>query len=312
MIEYTKQKGKFVKHCPCTPDVVPCGYYNINLHTGCPFRCSYCILQAYLEKPEPVFFTNLDDLETELEDLARTRSHIRIGTGELSDSLALDPQTDYATRLLPIAEQFPQMVFEFKTKSTHIDNILNYETRLQNVVLAWSLNPQIIIQREERLTPDLNSRLNAIARAIKVGYKVALHFDPLVIFDGWETAYSELVQDISRIVPVSHIAWWSMGALRFPYEMRDHIFKHPQSRLFDGELVKSPDGKYRYFKPLRQNLFQFVSRQIKKYVSPHTPLYLCMENQEMWQEIFPEITATEEAVNRYLYDSATRPLQEEV
>lgn len=306
MITYTQQKGKFVKHCPCTPDVVPCGYYNINLHTGCPYSCSYCILQTYLENPKPVFFTNLEDMEQELAELSRTRKYIRIGTGELSDSLALDPQTVYSRKILAVVEKFPDIIFEFKTKSAHIENILNYPKKPANVVIAWSLNPQPVIEREELLTADLCSRLQALERARNAGYKIAIHFDPLILFDGWQEAYTDLIAEISKKITLPDIAWWSLGALRFPYELREHIFKHKHSRLFDGELVKGHDGKYRYFKPIRLELFRFVSGKIKELVSPHVPLYLCMEDKEVWIEILPELTPEEEAVNKYLYERARK------
>lgn len=301
MITYTEQKGKFVKHCPCTPDVVPCGYYNINLHTGCPFSCSYCILQAYLENPEPVFFTNFDQLEQELAELAATQTHVRIGTGELSDSLAYDPKTNYSQKLLALVEKFPRLIFEFKTKSAHIENILNYPRKLKNVVMAWSLNPQSVIEREELFTADLPSRLLAIAKAKQAGYKVAVHFDPLIIFQGWQADYRELIAEIARVIQVEDIAWWSMGSLRFPYSLREHIFKHQNSRLFEGELVKGHDGKYRYFKPLRLELFHFIKEQIHTLISPSVPLYLCMEDPEVWREILPDLQPDEAAVNRYLY-----------
>lgn len=307
MITFEKQKGKFVKHCPCTPDAVPCGYYNINLHTGCPYRCSYCILQAYLETPAPVFFTNIEDMETELLEISRTQKYLRIGTGELSDSLALDPQTNYSHKILSIFEKFPQIVFEFKTKSTHVEQVLSYEKTLKNIVISWSLNPREVIEREELLTPDLRSRLAAVEKAQRHGYKIGIHFDPIVIFDGWKAAYLGLIEEIAKVIDPSPIAWWSLGALRFPYALREHIFKHRDSRLFEGELVKGFDGKYRYFKPLRLELFHYMKENIRALISPDVPLYLCMEDKEVWEEVFPGIPPDEESVNKYLYESVLEP-----
>ncbi|MCU0285217.1 MAG: radical SAM protein [Acidobacteria bacterium] len=304
MIQFTVQKGKFIKHCPCTPDVIPCGYYNLNLHTGCPYDCSYCILQAYLETTEPVFFTNFGDMEKELVEVSQTQKYLRIGTGELTDSLALDLQTGYAHKILGIFEKFPGIVFEFKTKSANVENLVNYKKPPKNIVVSWSLNPREFIEREERLAPGLSLRLEAISKVQAYGYKIGIHFDPIVIFAGWQSAYLELVREIARIIEPPRIAWWSLGALRFPYALREHIFKHRDSRLFEGELVKGHDGKYRYFKPLRLELFHYLKKIIQENVSQETPLYLCMEDQEVWQEIFPGFDATEEAVNQYLYESA--------
>lgn len=304
MIKFEKQKGQFIKHCPCTPDVVSCGYYNINLHTGCPYCCSYCILQTYLETKEPIYFTNLQDMEKELQHASNTLQYLRIGTGELSDSLALDIETQYSKKILAIFEKYPKIVFEFKTKSANIENLINYGKVLKNVVIAWSLNPQKVIEREELLTPDLATRLKAMEEMQKKGYKIAIHFDPIIYFRGWQKAYTDLIQAISQILNPLNIAWWSLGALRFPYSLRDYIFKHQDSCLFEGELIKGHDGKYRYFKPLRLELFHFVKNQIHQLISKETPLYLCMEDKEVWHEILPQITPEENAVNQYLYRSA--------
>jgi spore photoproduct lyase len=286
--------------------VVSCGYYNLNLHTGCPYCCSYCILQAYLETKEPIYFTNFADMERELREASRTHRYLRIGTGELTDSLALDPRTNYSHKILALFEHFPDIVFEFKTKSTHIKNILNYEKKLKNIVISWSLNPREVIEREELLTPDLFSRLKAIEMAQRHGFKIGIHFDPIVVFPGWKAAYLESIRQIAKIIIPAQIAWWSLGALRFPYSLRDHIFKHQNSRLFAGELIKGHDWKYRYFKPLRLELFLYVKKHIRECVSPDVPLYLCMEDKEVWQEVLPELPPDEAAVNKYLYESALR------
>lgn len=316
MIRFEEQKGKFIKHCPCTPEVVSCGYYNINLHTGCQYRCSYCILQSYLESMEPVFFTNIDDMKKELLEISKTRKFLRMGTGELSDSLALEPQINFSRKILSIFEKFPDVVFEFKTKSTHVENILNYpgargpyiqlncEKKMKNIVVSWSLNPQEVIEREELLTPNLLSRLKAIETVQKKGFKIGIHFDPILIFNGWKAAYSNLIKEMSKIIVPTNIAWWSLGALRFPYSLRDYIFKHCDSHLFEGELIKGYDGKYRYFKPLRLELLHYIKKKISTLISNNIPFYLCMEDKEVWEEVLPELSPIEEDVNKFLYESA--------
>lgn len=307
MIRFEEQKGSFVKHCPCTPGVVPCGYYNLNLHTGCPYGCSYCILQAYLETKEPVYFTNIHDMEAELEEISRARKYLRIGTGELSDSLALDGQTGYSKKIMSIFEKFPGIIFEFKTKSANVANILDYGRVLKNIVISWSLNPRDVILREELLAPDLETRLAAMDEVQQKGYMIGIHFDPIVIFDGWQAAYLELIETIADVIRPDRIAWWSLGALRFPYTLRDFIFKHRDSRLFEGELIKGHDGKYRYFKPLRLELFRYMVTHIQQLIAPDAPLYLCMEDRDVWREVLPGMNPDEEAVNKYLYERVLPP-----
>lgn len=297
-------KGPFIKHCPCSPGAVSCGYFNLNLHTGCPYDCTYCILQDYLEnKSRPVFYTNFGDLETELQEFSQSRTHVRIGTGELSDSLAFEGKIAAAARILALAEKFPEIVFEFKTKSDRVGPILAARGPLKNIVVSWSLNPQSVVEREERKTPGLKARLEALAAVQGKGISVGIHFDPLLIFPGWKAQYVNLVREINRTLDPSRVAWWSLGALRFPPSLKRHIFKHPQSMLFAGELVPGFDGKCRYYKPLRRELFDYVRRKIASLVSAEIPVYLCMEEDEMWREILPSMPTDEKRLNRLLYDS---------
>lgn len=301
---YKENSGSFVKHCPCTPDAVSCGYYNLNLHTGCPFSCTYCILQAYLESKDPVFFTNLNTLESEIDLCRQKQPNLRIGSGELSDSLAYQGIMNYPDRILQIFSGFPQVIFEFKTKSVHISQLISQPTILKNIVISWSLNPSPIIQNEEIGTPDLKQRLEAIQAVMAAGYKIGIHFDPIIYIKEWQKHYQQLIKMLSGILNPSQIAWWSLGGLRFPYALRDHIFKHHHSHLFSGELIKGYDGKYRYFKPLRLEMFSKIAKFIFDNISKETPLYLCMEDKSVWQEILPHISPTEADVNYYLYESA--------
>jgi len=305
MLKEVLQKGAFIKHCPCSPGSVPCGYFNLNLQSGCPFDCSYCILQAYLEnKEQGVFYTNWADLEAELRKFLAANHDVRIGTGELSDSLAYEDVRPGAARILELFRDFPDAVFEFKTKAAAVRSLLEAKEVPANIVVSWSLNPAPLISREERLTPSLPRRLRALADVQSRGYKIGVHFDPLILFPDWRKHYRELIRELSRVVSPGRVAWWSLGALRFPPELKKHIFRHRESRLFWGELIEGEDKKYRYFTPLRLELLRFVRDEIRSRLSQHMPLYLCMEDAWTWNEILPELPAAEKEINRYLYESA--------
>jgi len=304
LIEYKEQKGQFIKRCPCSPEVVSCGYFNVNLHTGCPYDCSYCILQSYLETKKPIFFTNFDKLKEELKIVSKTEKYLRIGTGELSDSLAYDIETNYSKKILDIFSNYPEIIFEFKTKSANIKNLIEYGNINKNIVIAWSLNPQTIIEREEFFTVSLRKRLEALHAIQDRGFKTAIHFDPIIFFDNWKNEYKTLIEEIAKYLDISKLAWWSLGALRFPSSLKAHIFKHKNSILFDGELIKGYDGKYRYFKPIRLEMFSYIKSQIEKTISNNLPLYLCMEDEEVWEAIIPKIKPEQFTINKYLYESA--------
>ena len=86
-------QGAPVKLCPgLSKDLLCCNYYVIDLVENCPLECTYCILQAFLNQPLIVFHINMEEiidrLKTEID--ASPEQIYRIGTGEHSDSLAMD------------------------------------------------------------------------------------------------------------------------------------------------------------------------------------------------------------------------------
>ncbi len=297
------ERGPFLRHCPCSPGAVSCGYWNLDLQSGCPYDCSYCILQAYLPDKRPRFRGDWSGLERELREFTARRDRVRIGTGELSDSLAWDDRTGTAARLCRLFSRFPRAVLELKTKSDRIAGLLELPRAPANVVVSWSLNPAPAIAREEHGAPPLAARLAALAAVQAKGFRVAVHFDPLLLFPGWKRHYAGLVRELARKLDPGRVAWWSLGALRFPPALRPHLFRHGGSRLFWGELVPGFDGKYRYLRPLRLELFRHLRAHIAREVSRDIPLYLCMEDEAMWAEVFPGLPASEGEINRRLYDS---------
>src|SRR5215813_2562335 len=103
-------KGEFFKKCPGSNGQVCCNYYVINFASNCPMDCSYCYLQDYLaSNPGLKVFTNVDDLIVEADEMLgkHRRFFFRIGTGEITDSLALDPYIGFSAEVVPFFAEQP-------------------------------------------------------------------------------------------------------------------------------------------------------------------------------------------------------------
>jgi len=86
-------QGTSIKACPGFSDnLVCCNYFTLDLIENCPFECTYCILQAFLNKPVITVHANLEDMLKQVwqRTSLQPETLFRIGTGEHSDSLALD------------------------------------------------------------------------------------------------------------------------------------------------------------------------------------------------------------------------------
>jgi spore photoproduct lyase len=284
------QKGPFLRPCPGTPEYICCGYQVLQVTVNCPLDCTYCVLQGYVNIPAVTVFVNVEDLVDELRNAwAADPDRVwRLGTGEFGDSLALDSLMGLNERLIPLFAGRRQAVLEIKSKwagGAELKDLLHLGPNPQ-VIFAWSLNPEEVIRREERFTAPLKERLQAAARAAAAGFRLAFHFDPLIYFPGWRRAYRRTVAVLGETVPSSAIAWVSLGALRFPPPMRRLIQRRfPGSRVAAQEMVRALDGKLRYFKDLRLEMYGEMREWLAQ-VAPEALVYLCMESPRIWRGVF--------------------------
>ncbi|MDR2550921.1 MAG: radical SAM protein [Desulfobulbus sp.] len=283
-----RNRGIFFKPCPGTREYRCCDYQVLNIGMNCPMDCVYCILQAYLNNPWLSFFVNIEELFTELDRALAAEPHrfFRIGTGEFTDSLALDSLTRLSPRLVAYMAGQTNAVLELKTKSANIGNLEGLDHRGRTVV-AWSLNSPPIMAREEIRTATLDERLQAAARCADWGYSLAFHFDPIILHPGWQEGYRATVDRLFATVPAEAIAWISLGALRYlPPLKQIAAERFPVSRFFYQEFIDGLDGKRRYIRPQRVEMYRLLVEALGRRVHPRTCLYFCMENDTVWREVF--------------------------
>jgi spore photoproduct lyase len=291
----TQHKGDFLKKCPGSDGQVCCNYFVINFASNCPMDCSYCYLQEYLaDNAELKVFSNVDDLIDETDRMVSRHRGVffRIGTGEITDSLALEPYTGMVRELIPYFAEQPNVLLELKTKSDCVENLLGLDPK-GRIVVAWSLNPQAVIDRDEHFTASLSDRLNAARRCQEAGYRLGFHFDPMIEYPGWETDYQELIEQTFATIDWRHLAWVSLGVLRdTPGLKRTMRERFPRTGLLTGEQVLCPDGKLRYFQPLRVAMYRRMVRWMRR-AAPLVKIYLCMESREVWEQVFGHAPACE-------------------
>lgn len=282
-----KNRGHFFKPCPGTKEYRCCDYQVLNIGMNCPMDCVYCILQAYLNKSWLTFFVNYEGIFTEIEEAFRLEPDrfFRIGTGEFTDSMALDRITGFSKKLVEFMADKNQGVIELKTKSAVIEHLegLQHNGR---TILAWSLNAGTIMQQEEIRTATLLERLEAAKQCAEWGYQLAFHFDPIIEHPGWEDGYQQTIDKLFKLVPAESIAWISMGALRYLPHLKTIATKRfSGSRIFYAEFIEGLDNKKRYFRPRRVHLYKHIYRSLKRYAAPRTVIYFCMESDEIWKEV---------------------------
>jgi spore photoproduct lyase len=296
----SRNKGKFLKPCPGTREYLCCQYRFLNVGLNCPIDCTYCILQTYLNTHALVVFVNHEDLLVELDsELKGDPSLIRIGTGELTDSLALDLLTGLNPILIDFFSHQRQGYLELKTKSDHIEHLLNLDHKGQTII-SWSLNPQSVMDAEEGLAASLEARIMAAKRCQEMGYKIGFHFDPILLYPGWESDYESVIDTLFSKISAKSLVWISMGCFRFIPPLKGIIkMRFPKSKIIYEEFIPGMDKKMRYPQPIRIKIYSTLAKRIRKR-APEAFIYLCMESPEVWKSAIGDAPEDNQTLKSWL------------
>lgn len=282
------EKYDFFKPCPCTKNVRCCNYSILNIGYGCLYECSYCFLQGYQNVAGIILPCNLPDFLNR-EKIKPVDNKIfflpRVGSGEFTDSLIFDDITLFSNDIVKFFKENKDISFEFKTKSTNIDNLLKLGGS-SNIVVSWSVNAEQMIKENEHCTPSLQERLEAAQKCVKAGYSVGFHFDPVILYDDWKQGYKKTIENIFDFIDGKYIKWISIGSLRMVATLKKVIEnRFPQNKILDEELLLSYDNKLRYEDNERVKIYKYIIDCIKKR-NKNVVIYLCMEKNEIWKQIF--------------------------
>jgi len=251
------------------------------------------------------YFVNQHDLLKELDRLFLTNTVTRIGTGEFTDSMIWQWWTDLSGLLVPRFSSQSHVVLELKTKTASVQGLKGLQHNRKTIV-GWSLNTSEIISSEERHTASLSARLSAASKCEEWGYPVAFHFDPMIVYDGCEEDYRKVVEEMFSRISSKNIVWISLGTFRFTPPLKPIVQRRfSDSKIIYGEFISGLDGKMRYFKPLRMELYRKMVSWIRD-IAPDVLVYLCMEDDEVWEKSLGFVPADRGGLPRMLDESANR------
>ncbi|WP_051585916.1 SPL family radical SAM protein [Caldanaerobius polysaccharolyticus] len=235
-------------------------YYSSSV-LNCIYDCDYCYLQGVYPSSNIVVFVNVEDFFHAVSSLTRDK-FIYLSISYDSDLLALERLTGLATRWIQYAGSNENLLVEIKTKSGCYSSISDMNIP-QNVVLAWTLSPDEVIDRYERLTPSLDIRIENIRKAIAGGLKVRLSFEPIMMIDNFEEVYSNFFEKVFNAIPLHGIRDVNAGIFRMSEVQAKRFNKRRKPAVFCYPMAKK-DGvvTYKSYEIMRG----FVCDQLSKYL----------------------------------------------
>ena len=258
VLRLARHKGAFLKAWRTAPGATAPDRFYLVQAVGCPWDCTYCFLQSYHREITPRYHVNLDDLRAELRDAVPATRAVTIHAGELTDALFLDRATELSALLHDLAQARPRATVELRTKSDDVDGLVRLPP-LANFAPAWTVSPPAISQAYERGAPSFEARLAAVQRVVAAGHRVGLRLDPVIRAAHWQDAYDDLIARLAKALAPEAISGIVTGLLRFSPALPECVRARGKSRrLFLDEFVRSDDGKMRYLKFLRVEMYAFL------------------------------------------------------
>jgi len=234
-----KKKKNFIM---TTPKEFTIGFkenYYFSHMLNCIFDCKYCFLQGMFNSANFVIFTNFNDFINEIKKKTSNKNHkLCFFSGYDCDSLALEKVTNFLKVFLKSFKKINNAYLEIRTKSTNIDVFRNMKP-IKNVIIAYSLNPEVIIKKFEQKTPTLKKRINSIRFLQERGWKIGLRFDPLINYSKNKLIYKKFFNIIFSQVEVKKIHSVTTGFFRMPNNFFNKLINiRPEDSLIFNKLKK--------------------------------------------------------------------------
>lgn len=245
----------------------------IKTSLNCIYDCSYCYLKWAFKNENMVVFVNYDDIKKQILDkvktLDKTKVH-RFYSWDYSDILWMDMFTDFIKEFTIFFEQFENIKMEIRTKSSNIKSILDLWFIPKNTEIAFSLNPQSLIDKYEKWTSNLTSRLEAIKKLQDLWFLVWVRYLPLLPVKDYEKIYGDFIDLISNYIDVNKTHSSFASGLLYTKKDYNKILSKYKTLDILHMLELNDDWFYRESKKVRDTFYTMFKKLDKKCI-------LCLE-----------------------------------
>jgi spore photoproduct lyase len=244
---------------------LPNFYYN-SLVLNCLYNCEYCYLQGMYNSGHVVVFVNIKDFLEEAEKVWKEKGSLYLCISYDTDLLAFEKILGYCRTWIEFSRGKKNFLLEIRSKSSSFLEISDLEVS-ENVILAWSLSPLVVVKTYEKKTPTLKRRLENIKLAIEKGWKTRICLDPVLHISGWREIYSQFIEEIFQDLQPQAIHDLSLGTFRIN---ADYLKKIRKIRT-DSKIIFYPYKKngsaFEYPEQVKKEMINFITNLLTKYIS---------------------------------------------
>jgi len=247
-------------------------FYNTPI-LNCIYNCDYCFLQGMYPSGNLVVFVNeqdyFDSVKKQLKNLDDPSQPMILSISYNTDIMATENIIPLTSRWIEFVDTLKNIKIEIRTKSALFRSLSNIQPS-KNVILSWSLSPNLVCKKYERTAPSLKKRLKAMKLAIEMGWAVRLCIDPILYIEDWETIYGEFISNIFNEINHTKLIDVTLGVFRMNKDYYNRVRRREtKSDLFyekysiENNLVTVPiKDRKRMIKTIREQLVPLIDEKM--------------------------------------------------
>lgn len=246
-------------------------FYYCSTMMNCIYNCSYCYLKGMYPSGNLVVFVNLEDYFAKLDAILEQQS-MYVCVSYDADLLALESWMGYASEWAKYARKHPNLKLEIRTKSARKEMWEELPV-LQNVVYAFTVSPQKIIEESEKNTPSVQARVDCAMQGIRRGFPVRFCFDPILYLPEWEKWYLQLFMQMDTTFVREGCTWEqldavSVGGFRISKEYMKKIRRVEKNSPIVQFPYMNVEGVYQYPPELLAKMENLICEELRQRMPP--------------------------------------------
>ena len=269
-----RKTHKFVENHKTSDYLVP------YTSSGCTAMCMYCYLVCNYNKCAYLrLFVNREQMLEKIIKVANaSEKQLTFEIGSNSDLILENTITGNLEWTIENFAKTEKGFLTLPTKFDMVDGILPLQHN-GKIIIRMSVNPEEIINKVEFGTSRLKGRIGAINKLAGAGYKVGILIAPVILVDGWQKLYSDLIKRLNEELSdkVKKYAFFEIILMTYSYvhtRINEEAFPNAIN-LYNKDLMTGRgNGKYGYKEGVRIEAEKYLREEMKKYFPSNRIAYI--------------------------------------
>lgn len=269
-----RKTHKFVENHKTSDYLVP------YTSSGCTAMCMYCYLVCNYNKCAYLrLFVNREQMLEKIIKVANaSEEQLTFEIGSNSDLILENTITGNLEWTIENFAKTEKGFLTLPTKFDMVDGILPLQHN-GKIIIRMSVNPEEIINKVEFGTSRLKGRIEAINKLAEAGYKVGILIAPVILVDGWQKLYSDLIKRLNEELSekVKRNAFFEIILMTYSYvhtRINEEAFPNAIN-LYNKDLMTGRgNGKYGYKEGVRIEAEKYLREEMKKYFPSNRIAYI--------------------------------------